>query len=232
MTAEQLPLALSLDTEATFDNYYVPHSQQLLVSELRRAALGDGEQFTLLSGDTGRRHLLQACCHLAVSNEKLARYIPLEEVIHFPAEAVLEGVEALDLLCLDDLGAVAGKADWEVALFNVYNRCLSSGTFLVLAAVQAPQSMDVGLADLRSRLQGFSRYRLVEMTESERIKALQHRALERGLGLNDAVAEYIYRRCQRDFSSLFEVLNELDRHSLVQRRKLTIPFVREVMSWT
>lgn len=232
MTAVQLPLALSLDIEATFDNYYVPQSQLLLVSELRKVAEGEGEQFTFLSGTTGRCHLLQACCHLAESNDRSARYIPVDEVIQFAPEDVIEGADELDLLCIDKVDMVSGRSEWELSLFNVYNRCLASGTRLVFAAESVPQEMMIGLADLRSRMQGFSRYRLAEMTEAERIKALQHRALERGLSLNDAVAEYIYRRCQRDFASLFEVLNELDRHSLVQRRKLTIPFVREAMSWS
>ena len=45
------------------------------------------------------------------------------------------------------------------------------------------------------------------------------------------VAQYIFNRCTRDFSSLFHVLDKLDKQSLQQKRKLTIPFVKEVMSW-
>ena len=65
MERGQLPLALSLDTEATFDNYYTPQSQRLVVNQLQAVADGQGEKHLFLAGRTGRGHLLQACCHRA-----------------------------------------------------------------------------------------------------------------------------------------------------------------------
>ena len=61
--------------------------------------------------------------------------------------------------------------------------------------------------------------------------ALKFKANIRGILVSDAVAEYIYTRCQRDAKSLFDLLNVLDRLSLVEQRKLTIPFVKQAMSW-
>ena len=61
--------------------------------------------------------------------------------------------------------------------------------------------------------------------------ALKFKANIRGILVSDAVAEYIYTRCQRDAKSLFDLLNVLDRLSLVEQRKLTIPFVKQAMAW-
>ena len=231
MERGQLPLALSLDTEATFENYYVPQSQQLVVNQLQAVADGLGEKHLFLAGRTGRRHLLQACCHRASARQRDVRYIPLEDVKDYPAAAVLEGIEQSELICLDHLDTIAGNTDWEVALFSLYNQSLSGRYQLVFAASQVPSAIAFNLADLASRLGSFSVYRVAELDDDERIKALQHRASALGMEVSQAVAEYIYRRCQRDLHSLFRVLAELDRHSLAQQRRLTKPFVKEIMCW-
>ncbi|WP_372862588.1 DnaA regulatory inactivator Hda [Spongiibacter sp.] len=231
MDRGQLPLALSLDTQATFDNYYVADAQRLLVAALKDAAAGTGERLIYVAGRTGRRHLLQACCHLAERHGRYVRYIPVADLLDYPADVVLDGADQCELLCLDDLDAAAGSRDWELALFNLYNRSLACGSTLLFAAAEVPAALPVALPDLMSRLQSFSIYRLSELSEAERIAALQHRAAVLGLELGESLAEYIYRRCQRDLKSLFAVLTELDRHSLARQRRLTTPFVKEIMGW-
>jgi DnaA family protein len=54
--------------------------------------------------------------------------------------------------CLDDLQAIAGKADWEEALFHLFNRLRDSGRRLLIAASTSPRELPVKLADLKSRL--------------------------------------------------------------------------------
>lgn len=231
MDRGQLPLALSLDNEATFDNYYVPKAQQLLVSQVKAVAEGGGEKHLFLAGRTGRRHLLQACCLRAGRYHRDVRYIPLADVKDYPAAAVLEGADAADLLCLDNIDAIAGNDDWELALFSLYNQSLSSHCRLLFAAEQVPSAMAINLPDLASRLRSFSVYQLAELNDEERVQALQHRATALGMEMDAALAEYIYRRCQRDLHSLVSVLAALDRHSLAQQRRLTKPFVKEIMAW-
>lgn len=231
MSSTQLPLALSLDTQATFDNYYIAQSQQLAVAMLRAAAQGEGEKLVFLAGRTGRRHLLQACCQLADARGRAVRYIPAQDLLDVPPEMVLEQAELSALVCVDGLEVVAGNREWEMALFNLYNRGLQSPVQFVFAAADVPDQLAVQLPDLASRLQSFSVYRLSELSEEERVNALRHRAKRKGLELSEGLAEFIYRRCQRDLKALFDVLDQLDRHSLARQRRLTIPFVKEIMSW-
>ena len=40
---------------------------------------------------------------------------------------MLEGLEAFSLVCLDDLEVLAGKQDWELAIFNLYNQLREAG---------------------------------------------------------------------------------------------------------
>jgi DnaA-homolog protein len=55
------------------------------------------------------------------------------------------------------------------------------------------------------------------------------RAQVRGFELPDETAQFLMKRLPRDMASLCAFLDELDVASLVAQRRLTIPFVREVM---
>jgi DnaA family protein len=59
---------------------------------------------------------------------------------------------------------------------------------------------------------------------------LQQRARGRGLELPDEVGRYLLARSARDIPSLLAVLDRLDHASLAAQRRLTVPFVREVLA--
>ena len=45
----------------------------------------------------------------------------------------------------------------------------------------------------------------------------------------EEVAGYLLRRSPRDMTALFALLDMLDQASLAAQRKLTVPFVKEVL---
>jgi DnaA family protein len=61
------------------------------------------------------------------------------------------------------------------------------------------------------------------------MEALQLRARHRGLKLPPETASYLIKRSRRDMASLYELLDQLDMESLRAKRRLTIPFVRDVL---
>lgn len=233
---EQLPLAVQLRDDATFDNYYVADNA-LLVNQLKQQ-LKEGERYLYVYGKagSGRSHLLQAACHQAQQMGKSAMFLPLEELKSYPADSLFEAIEGQGLICLDDLdkvlgGHVLGGEVWELALFNLFNRLKDSNTALLVSAEVAVRELPVQLADLQSRLSWGSVYQLNSLNDEQRQQALQFRASKRGMELTNEVAQFIYHRCQRDTSALFVVLDDLDQASLKQQRKLTIPFVKSVLNW-
>ena len=177
---------------------------------------------------SGKSHLLQACCHLAGEGSV---YLPLAELATYSPEEVLAGVETLSLVALDDIDAVLGQEAWELALFGLYNRAREWGCRLLIAARGAPRTLDVRLADLRSRLSWGGVYQLPLATDAEKCAILIFRAERRGLELSDDVAIYIVNRSQRDLAQLLELLDRLDRASLAQQRPLSIPFVKQTLDW-
>jgi len=59
---------------------------------------------------------------------------------------------------------------------------------------------------------------------------LQLRAGHRGLDLPDETAQFLLNRSRRDMASLYKLLDTLDDEALRAQRRLTIPFVRDVIN--
>lgn len=225
--AAQLPLHIGLRDSATFANFY-PADNAQVVAQIQQCAQLEGEHFIFIHGATGdgKSHLLQAACHAASEQGRPVVYLPLAQHAQFSIE-MLEGLEHMSLLCIDDLDAIAGDTEWEEAVFHLYNRVRDAGTHLIVAANNHPTALAIQLPDLQSRLLWGLVFMLQPLDEEQLTAALQLRARGRGLDLPDEVVAYLLKRCARDMNSLFDLLEELDRESLVAQRKLTIPFVRQ-----
>jgi DnaA family protein len=227
--AEQLPLGLQLKAAAHFANF-VPGTNTELVAQLQQAAAGQGERFFFCWGSPGcgKTHLLQACCHRAAGAARRAIYVSLRDSQRF-APALLEGWEQFDLVCIDDVDGIAGKPDWQEALFHLYNRIRDAGGTLIVSAAAAPAQSRIELPDLLSRLGWGVVYRLKPLDDTQRLQALQLRAGQKGFELPHETASYLLRRAPRDMPALFDLLERLDEASLAAQRKLTVPFVKSVL---
>ena len=231
-TPVQLSLGVSLRDDATFDNFYlVPENEQVLEA-LRQFSCGQGELNLLCWGSrgVGLSHLLQAVCHEAHIKNRIVKYLPLRDMVGFSPSDVCEGLDAVELLCLDGIDEICGHKAWEQALFHLYNRLRDSGRRLLVASHTSPPSLPLVLPDLKSRILGSVVYHLRSLTDDEKTCALQKRALARGLEMPSDVAKFILKRAPRDTNDLFNLLVLLDDASLQQQRKLTVPFVKEVLS--
>jgi DnaA family protein len=142
---------------------------------------------------------------------------------------ILEGLAGRAVVCIDDIERVAGKSDWELALFNLFNDLQEAGGQLVVAAAAAPRECGFALADLASRMSRLPVFQIHSLDDAERVAALQLRARHRGLELPDESAAYLLKRSRRDMASLYELLDRLDLEALRAQRRLTIPFVRDVL---
>jgi len=226
---DQLTLGIELDDDARFENFHTSGENQQVLDALQAE---QSEQFIFLwgSGSPGLTHLLQAACHQASLENKSAMYLPLKEKNHFSVE-ILDGAAALSLLCIDDLDAVVGDENWEAALFTAFNSLRESQGRLIVAGKTSAQNIQIVLPDLLSRLQSGLTLQVKELSDSEKLLALQARAKQRGIAMSDSVAEFILLRAERSLPALMLILDQLDKGSLEQKRKLTIPLVKSILDW-
>jgi len=224
----QLALQIGLSERSTFDNY-LSASNRAAVDSVQQV-LEQDNQFLYLWGKrgSGKTHLLQAACHQLTAQNKTSAYLPLVKAMGQSdlSPQMIDGLETLSLVCIDDIHAIAGQREWEVALFDLHNRIRDIGSRLIIAGESSPAALGFELKDLTSRMTAALVFQLRELDDEGKIQALQRRADGRGVELPSDVASYMLKRCPRDMNALFGLLDRLDQASLSAQRKLTIPFVR------
>lgn len=226
----QLALPLQLADHAVFASF-LPSGNEALVATLDDIARsptggrkGHGCWFWGPAA-SGKTHLIQAVCEAAGDR---SAYVPMS-MIAAAGPQVLDGLASREIVCIDDVDEVAGKGDWESALFNLYNQLTDVGGDLIVSASSAPRESAFSLSDLQSRFAKLPVFQLHELDDNECVLALQLRSRHRGLELPDDTAQYLLRRSRRDMASLYELLDTLDKEALRAKRRLTIPFVRDVI---
>ncbi len=227
---EQLPLAMRLRERAVFESLVAGPNLQA-VESLKAIATGAAAEPVWLSGPAGvgKSHLLQATCALAQRSGIVAAYLPLSELQSLGPEA-LEGWSHATVLALDDLSAVIGAGDWEQRLFGMYREAQERGAVLISAALEPPRMLRFALPDLGSRFAAATLLTMRPLNEAEQREALRLRARARGLELPEETAQYLQRRFRRDLPTLYQLLDTLDEAALQAQRRVTVPFIRSVLS--
>ena len=230
MSMQQLPLGVRLADRAVFESFLPARNAEAL-QHVRRAAAGEvGLSWLCGPPGAGKTHLLQALC-AAAGRTRRAAYLPLTQLADLGVE-LLSGLPSLQCLALDDVDAVLGQIEWERALFTLVREAAERGGALVMAARNPPALIGWALADLGSRCAAAAVLPLRPLDEAEQQEALRLRARLRGLELPEETSRWLQRRYPRDMRRLYELLDTLDEAALAAQRRLTVPFIREVLART
>ncbi|MFN5801856.1 MAG: HdaA/DnaA family protein [Burkholderiales bacterium] len=68
------------------------------------------------------------------------------------------------------------------------------------------------------------------MSDEEKRQALLAAAQARSMPLNKEVLDYVLTHRSRDMRSLMALLNALDHYSLVNKRLVTLPLLKEILA--
>jgi len=228
--AEQIPIQFDLKAEQSFASFYTACHQEV-IQHLTDTASGKGNQQIYLWGakGLGKTHLLQACCQQAHQRQRSAFYLPLQKN-QLPTPDVLEGLEALDLICIDNIENCAGDSAWELALFNFYNLNRDSDHQLIISAHCPPNFLPLELPDLKTRMSWGLTLKLQELSDAERIAALTCKAKHLGFEITTQVGQFLNKHYARDLPALWSLLPKLEQATLVAKRKLTVPFLKQILA--
>lgn len=230
-TPAQLSLPLYLPDDETFASFWPGENPSLLAALTGALQQEHGSYLYFWSREGGgRSHLLHAACALMSARGEAVGYVPLDKRTWFVPE-VLDGMEQMALVCIDNIECIAGDDAWEMAIFDLYNRILETGkTRLLITGDRPPRQLNLQLPDLASRLDWGQIYRLQPLSDEDKLQALKLRANLRGFELPDDVGRFLLKRLDREMRTLFVTLDRLDRASISAQRKLTIPFVKDILA--
>lgn len=225
----QIPLQLEPPRPDRFEDFYP--GPNVATFNAVRALLDEPGAFIFLSGPagSGKSHLLNALCHQAREQDMAAFYIALKRLPE-SAAAGLEGLQVLNLVCVDDLDRVAGNPAWEHALFNCFNEVRSAGGCLLVSSRLPLNSLEFGLPDLASRLAWGVRLNLQSPDDEGKLAVMQQRAHSLHIELPEDVQRYLIKHSSRDMASLLKTVELLKDAAFAGKRKITIPLAREVMA--
>lgn len=226
----QLGLAgLSLATATHFDTFWAGPNHAALEAA-REVAAGSAESIVFLHGPAGvgKTHLLKAAWRSAHESGSACAYLSFDDAYMLDPD-LIEGWGELDFVALDAVQRIAGFAAWERALFRLLEALRGRGARWLAAGREPSDHLGLQLPDLASRFSWGPTYALVLLDEAELTALAMHLAQSRGLELPAPVARFLVNRVPRDPGALTEIMMRLDEAALAAQRRLTVPFVREVL---
>lgn len=227
---KQLPLQFEFRANQTFNDYFSGSNLEI-INHLQNSVSGLGEKQVFIWGESGlgKSHLLQACCHQAQSIGLSSFYFDLSPSA-LPDSNLLKGLDEFDIVCFDNIDQIAGHKDWELAFFNFYNLHRDQGHILILSATCPPHDIAIKLPDLKTRLNWGLTLKIQPLSDEEKITALVFKANQMGFEITPKAVRFLLTHNNRDLSSLWGLLTKLDHASLAAKRKLTIPFLKQILA--
>lgn len=229
----QLPLPITAGEKSSFANFFSADNAEL-VAAIQNAVRREHPTLLFLYGPngSGKSHLLFAAVRLAGELRRPCSYVSLSDPKLLQLEAttsLLQMVNANHLVCIDDLIAWAGDPEKERELFALFEQIRHAGGSLLISSERAPDRSGIGLRDLVSRLSGGLIYAVRLLSDEQNFLAIKLRANERGLKIGDEVVRYLLNRSSRDTAELFDLLDRIDTQSLIEKRRITIPFLQRIL---
>ena len=224
----QIPLRLEPLRDSSFENF-VSGPNHAVVRALKDLSNEPGSNIFLSGGEgSGKTHLLNALCVETRAGQGRAFYLALKRL---PKDAIasLQGLEKLDLVCVDDLHVIAGDRTWEEALFHCFNRIREANGRLLVSSRERLSALELGLPDLASRLAWGLRLQLLPLEDNDKLVVINQHSDALGLTLPDDVQQYLLKHHDRSMAALIHTVENLQQAALTHKRRITIPLAREVL---
>ena len=217
---KQIPLAIGTRATLTFDNY-LTGANAAAVAHLQTLAAGAAPTYLWGPPGSGKSHLLHATLQRWIAQGGRAASFGAGDAAPWPADG------AATLIALDDCDAYDDAQ--QQSAFALFIDAAARGAVVVAAGSVPP--VDLPLRDdLRSRLGWGPVYALQPLGEAESRAALRREADRRGVLLSDEVIDYLLTRFARDLTHLMEQIERLDTFALAEKRAITVPLLRRMLT--
>ncbi len=228
--SKQLIFPFDSDQYPKINNFFYSSNNEVLINIIKDSICADNNENFFIYGerDSGKSFLLQAICNEYFANGRKSIYIPMAKAIDMQA-SMLENLNELDAVCIDDFTKFYHSTEWQIAFFNLINQCVLSKCSLYVSSDEGI-SEGVVFTDLMSRIKKMHVYEVKKIADGELSQALKFCAERNGINLNNEVINYLTTRETRIFNKLFLLIKEIDLLSAQEKRKITVPFVKEMLN--
>lgn len=237
--------SVGLDPSLTFAAFITGEANVLACNAAQRMSASDRPQFSPLylkaATGQGKTHLLHAIGHSYLGTHPRARIFycsaerfMVEFVQALKANQMIEfkaRLRSFDLLLVDDIQFIIGKASAQEELLYTIDALLAEGKRLVFAADRAPQALDGVEPRLLSRL-SMGLVADIQAADIELRRKILESKLARfaPLAVPDDVIEFLARTITRNVRELVGGLNKLIAYAQLTGQQVSLQLAEEQLT--
>ena len=237
------PVNKTLNSRYTFDSFVTGSNNEVAYAACRAVVGKPGELYNPLfiygGVGLGKTHLLHA-----IGNEILIRtpsrrvlYVSSETFINDFVQSIRERntqwfkdkYRDVDVLMIDDLQFLAGKAKTQEELFHTYNTLHSEGKQLIMSSDRSPKAIPTLEERLRSRLTGGMLVDIQQPSYETRLAILQEKAVATGVVFDQDALAFIAKNIQKNVRELEGALKRVVAHCELNKEKASLAYTERVL---
>lgn len=131
---------------------------------------------------------------------------------------------------IEDADNLIGNLDGEKGLFHLYNIFKEDQRSVLITLQEPPVRRSFALPDLASRLRAAPSVAIREPDEQLIAAVLVKLFNDRQIRIGADVLNYILPRIERSFEAANKLVEQADRKAMIEKRNISIPLVREILS--
>ena len=121
------------------------------------------------------------------------------------------------------------KDDLEKNLLHFYNLIEEKKGYLILTALNSPKFWKINLPDLKSRILSSIIVKINKPNDELLSSVLVKLFLDKQILIDKKIIKFIVYRSERSFTSLQNIVNKIDKQSLITKKKINISFVKKLI---
>lgn len=169
--------------------------------------------------------------------EKTVLYISAEKFTQQYIESVRKNTrndfvhfyQIMDVLILDDVQFLSGKAGTQDVFFHIFNHLHQNGKQVVLTSDKAPVDMQDIEQRLLSRFKWGLSAELMSPDFDTRVSILQNKLYRDGVEMHDDIIEYVAKHIKSNIRELEGAIISLIAQSSFNKREITLELAKQVV---
>ncbi len=235
----------NLHPRYAFKNFVVGSSNEMAFAASSAITTEVGTKYNPLFvyGGTGlgKTHLIQAIGNEIVKrykNRVRVKYVSSEKFVNDVVSAIrakrMETMKQkyrdVDVLIIDDIQFIGGKAKSEEELFHTFNALYQNSKQIILSSDRTPSDVPVLDDRLRSRFEGGM---IVDITHPDyemKLAIIKNKTAEKGFDLGDEIAHCIASKLQRSVREIEGIISKLYFYKEFKGSDIDIKTAQEIIN--
>ena len=238
--SRQLILDFPSKLEYSFSNFIVSDGSKIAFDAARQFC-SDSSSFNTLyffgGKNLGKTHLLLSIGNQSASMNKKVLYVHGADFVkktdgssNGSSREFVSILSNIDLFLLDPVDCIEGKRTSQERLYLIINSLIEKEKKIAFAGNFNPAKLKNTENYLISRFQWGMSTELKPIDDNSTAKIITKLAKDIRLILPEKVIEYLLTRMPRDFISIKHAITKINQASYIQKKKVTIPLVKETLN--